>query len=127
MRKDHRRELYSPASPEAGQLPDAVGPDGVRVTLRAEPAIDRVRRWRFLFFTPPVLTDPARAYAGYRVAPGLVQRYLLRDRWAVDVEADNGERCRIPAKDRAAAVDYARQVHAGVEEQGVAFLRTFAR
>lgn len=126
MRKDHRRELYSPTSPEAGQLPDAVGPDGVRVTLRVEPAIDRLRRWRFLFFTPPVLTDPARAYAGYRLVPGFVQRRLLRDRWAVDIEADSGERCRISAKDRDEALDRARQVHEGVETQGVAFLRTFA-
>lgn len=127
MEKDHRRELYSPADPDAGQLPDAVGPDGVRVTLRVEPAIDRLRRLRFLVLTPPVATDPARAFVGYRWLPGLVQRHLLRDRWAVEVEADNGERCRIAAADRDEAVTHARAVHAGVEEHGVAFLGTWAR
>ncbi|MEI5672785.1 MULTISPECIES: hypothetical protein [unclassified Nocardioides] len=126
MPKDHRRELYSPTSPGAGELPDAVGPDGVRVTLRVEPALDRYLRWRFRLFTPPVLTDPVRAYAGYRLLPGLVQRHLLRDRWAVAVEADSGEHCRVVAADRDEAAAHARAIHDGVTGDGVAFLRTFA-
>lgn len=61
-------------------MPDVTGPDGVRVTLRVEPAGDRLRRWRFMFFTPRVLTDPL-----------------------------------------------ARQIHEGIQNEGVAFLKTFAR
>ena len=123
VRKDHRRELYSPASPDAASVAEAFGPDGVRVTFRVEPAIDRFRRWRFLFFTPPVLTDPARAYVGYRVLPDLVQRHLLRDRWAVDVEADTGERLWVRSTSRDAAIAAAGEIRVGVLREGVAFLR----
>ncbi|RNL61351.1 hypothetical protein EFK50_18540 [Nocardioides marmoriginsengisoli] len=126
MEKDHRRELYSPTSPDARQVPDVHGPDGVRVTLRVEPAVDRLLRMRFKLLTPPVLTDPASTYLDYRVLPRLVQKYVLRDAWAVDVEADNGEKCRVKASTREDAVEYARKIEAGVQEQGVAFLRTFA-
>jgi len=80
-----------------------------------------------MFFTPAVLTQPVDTYANYRVLPGLVQRYLLRDRWVVNVEVDSGERCRVRADNRTAAIEYARQIHEGVQEQGVAFLRSFAR
>lgn len=126
MATAHRRELYSPVSVTARQVPDVAGPDGVRVTLRVEPAVDRLRRWRFMFFTPPVLTQPVDAYVSYRILPDLVQKYLLRDRWAVDVEADSGERCRVKADTQAQAIDYARQIHEGVARQGVAFLQSFA-
>jgi hypothetical protein len=125
--KDHRRELYSPVSPGAVQVPDVAGPDGVRVTLRVEPAVDRLRRWRFKLFTPRVLTDPAATYVGYRILPDLVQKHLLRGCWAVEVEADGGERCRVSAANRDEAIEYARQIRSGVEDQGVPFLRTFAR
>jgi hypothetical protein len=127
MAKEHRREVYSPVSAKARQVPDVAGPDGVRVTLRVEPAVDRLRRWRFMFFTPPVLTQPVDAYVRYRVLPDLVQKYVLRDRWAVDVEADSGERCRVKADTQAQAIDYARQIHDGVAQEGVVFLRTFPR
>ena len=79
-----------------------------------------------MFFTPAVLTQPVDTYVNYRVLPDLVQKYLLRDRWAVEVEADSGERCRVEARTRTAAIDYARQIHDGVQEQGVAFLSSFA-
>jgi hypothetical protein len=127
VKKEHRRELYSPVSRDALRVPDVAGPDGVRVTLRVEPAVDRFRRWRFMVSTPAVLTDPAFAYVSYRVLPDLVQRFVLRDRWAVDVEADNGQRCRVGARSRDDAIDYARKIHDGVADAGVAFLRIFAR
>ena len=123
---DHRRELYSPSSPDAGQLPDTVGPDGVRVTLRVEPAVDRLRRWRYMWSTPAVLSDPVGTYVDYRTLPGIVQKHLLGDRWAVEVEADNGERCRVQATSRDEALGYAQQIHEGVTTDGVAFLKTFA-
>jgi hypothetical protein len=80
-----------------------------------------------MFFVPEPLTDPVGTAFDYGTLPGLVQRYLLRDRWAVDIEADNGERCRVSAPNRDQALAYARRIHAGVQEQGVAFLSTFAR
>jgi hypothetical protein len=123
---DHRRELYSPVSQSALQVPDVAGPDAVRVTMRVEPAVDRFRRWRFMISTPRVLTDPAETCLSYRVLPDLVQRYLLGDRWVVDVEADSGERCRVDSSTREEALAYAHQIHDGVKRQGVSFLRTFA-
>lgn len=96
------------------------------MTLRVEPAVDRFLRWRFLASTPPVLTDPAGAYVSYRLLPGWVQRHLLRDRWAVKVEADNGLRCLVKADNRSLAMEYAARVHDGVTNEGVGFLRTFA-
>lgn len=76
---------------------------------------------------PNVVSDPLKTYVSYRILPDLVQRHLLRDRWAIDIEADSGERCRVNAKTRKDAIGYARQIHAGVQEQGVVFLKTFAR
>lgn len=125
--KEHRRELYSPTSQGALQGPDVAGPDGVHVTLRVEPAVDRLRRWRFMLATPRVLTAPVDTYFSYRVLPDLVERYLLRDRWAVDIEADNGKRCRVRASTREDAITYARQIREGIAKEGVAFLNTFAR
>jgi len=127
MNGEHRREVYSPTSPDALQAPDATGPDGVRVTLRVEPAIDRFRRWRFKFFTPHVITDPVGTYLQYRLLPNLVQKHVLRDRWAVAVEADSGEHCLVKATSRDDATSYARLIHDGVQAQGVAFLRTFTK
>ncbi len=127
MKKDHRRELYSCTSQHALQLPDVAGPDAVRVTLRVEPAVDRFRRWRFMVSTPRVVTDPAATYVSYRVLPDLVQLHLLRDRWVIDVEADSGARCRVSAMTRGDAIEHARQIHDGVQQQGVAFLKTLAR
>jgi hypothetical protein len=127
VKKDHRRELYSPTSQDALRVPDVAGPDGVRVTLRVEPGVDRFRRWRFMFSTPQVVTDPATTYVSYRVLPDLVQRYVLRDRWAVVVEADSGAHCRVKATTREEAIEFAHQIHDGLAEQGVAFLKTFAR
>jgi hypothetical protein len=126
MTDHHRREIYSPTSPDAAQAPDATGPDGVRVTLRVEPAVDRYKRLRNMWFTPAVVMDPFGTYFDYRTLPGLVQKYVLRDRWAIDVEADNGDNCRVMANSREEALGYARQIHDGVVADGVVFLRTFA-
>ena len=79
-----------------------------------------------MWSTPAVLSDPVGTYLDYRTLPGLVQKYMLRDRWAVEVEADNGERCRVNAASRDEAIEYATKIHEGVVKGGVAFLRTFA-
>lgn len=126
MRKSHRRELYSPIDPAALDGGEVAGPDGVRVTLRVEPAIDRYRHWRSKLFTPHVITDPVGTYVSYRVLPDLVQQHLFRDSWRVNVEADSGERCLVKAKDRDHAIDLAKQIHTGIKAQGVAFIHTFA-
>lgn len=118
--------MYGPNSPGARQAPDATGPDGVRVTIRVEPAADRLLRMRLMFFTPPVLTDPARAYLDYRALPKFVQEKILRGRWVVRVEADSGEHCRVKANDQEGALSFARKICDGVETEGVSFLRTFA-
>ena len=101
-----------------------MGPDGVRVTLRVEPAIDRLRRWFNLVNTPDPFTPRAVARIEYQSVPGLIQRYLLRDQWVVDVESDSGERLRVPVAGRESAIERASQLHAGVQKEGVAFLRT---
>jgi hypothetical protein len=124
--KEHRRELYSADAIEERKVPDAYGPDGIRVTLRVAPAVERLRRWSLFAPTPNVLADPAGTYTQYGAIPDLIQRRLLGDGWAVDIEADSGERTRVKAADRETALEYARRIHDGVQEQGVAFLRTFA-
>lgn len=88
--------------------------------------MDRLKRLRNMWSVPAVLTDPAGTYLDYRTLPGLVQKYILRDRWAVAVEADNGESCRVQASSRDEAITYATKIHEGVAKDGVAFLRTFA-
>jgi hypothetical protein len=118
---------YATSSPSAGWLPGVAGPDGIHVTIRVEPAVDRLRRWRHLTSTPEPLTSPISTAFEYEVLPGLVQRYLFRDAWVVDVEADSGDRCRVKAETRDDAMNYARQIRAGVADTGVTFLRTFAR
>ena len=118
------QDPYSPTSPGACWLPDASGPDGVRVTLRVEPAVDRFLRWRRLLTTPRPITRPFATAFDYGTLPGLVQRHVLRDRWAVDVESDTGEHYRVKAAEREQAMMYAKQVHEGVESRGVSFLHT---
>lgn len=126
-RRTNPPDPYGTSSPNAGWLPEVAGPDGVHMTIRVEPAVDRLRRWRRMTSTPDPLTSPVATAFDYGVLPGLVQRYLLGNAWAVDVEADNGERCGVKAATRDDALQYARQVQAGVLDGGVAFLRTFAR
>lgn len=58
------------------------------------------------------------------MSPDLVQQYVLRDRWAVEVEADNGRRCRVQALTRDDAIVYARRIHDGIADQGVGFVST---
>lgn len=76
---------------------------------------------------PAPLTPRAVAELEYQGIPGLVQRWVLRGRWVVDVESDSGERQRISVDARADAIDEARRIHAGIQKDGVAFLRTLSR
>lgn len=116
--------MFSPASAGAAQLPDAVGPDRVPVSIRIEPAIDRYRRWRRMLTVPPVLTNPVGAVLSYQYAPGLMQKYVLKNRWAIDVEADSGEHYRVMAPGRERAIEAAQEIHQGVTTHGVVSLAT---
>lgn len=113
---------YPASSAGAGQLPDAFGPDGIRVTLRVEPAVDRWRRGLKMTTVPNPLTPAAIMRAEQGFVAGLAQRYVFGGRWVVDVEADSGRRLRIEEATRESAVATAKRIHAGVRECGVAFL-----
>lgn len=119
---DDPQDPYQATSAGAGWMPDVSGPDGVRVTIRIEPAVDRWRRWRNLITTPDPLAPAVVRRFDYQALPGLVQRYLLRDRWVVDVEADTGERCRVPAANQRDAIANAHRIHAGIQRDGLGFL-----
>jgi hypothetical protein len=119
---DDSQDPYQSASAGAGWMPDTSGPDGVRVTIRIEPAVDRWRRWRNLMTVPDALVPAAVTRFDYQTLPGLVQRYLFRDRWVVDVEADTGERCRVAAADQRGAIANAQRIHAGIQREGLGFL-----
>lgn len=105
---------------------EVVGPDSVPVTVRLEPALYRLLRWRRRVFTPPLLMDPIQSAIDYQLAPSFVQQRLLGGRWVVEVEADSGERVRVPGAARADALTYAQRILEGIKADGVGFLRTFA-
>ncbi|HEY0888193.1 MAG TPA: hypothetical protein VGE38_01105 [Nocardioides sp.] len=109
------------------RLPDARGPDGVPVTVRVEPAVARLRRWRRRLTLPNPLVDPFTKAVAYRHLPAPVQRRVLHTRWVVDIEADTGERCRLPATNRDEALARAHEVRASITRDGVDFLRTVVR
>jgi hypothetical protein len=101
-------------------LDDAFGPDGVRVTLCVEPAVERLIRERDAWLPPKltILPDPVRT-AARRLIPEFVQSRFLNDRWAVVIEADSGERARLIRDTRDAALARARTVSQLVHDTGV--------
>ena len=115
---------YPASSAGAGQLPDAFGPDGIRVSLRVEPAVDRWRRSWKRTVAPNPLVPVSVVRAEHGLVAGLAQRYALGGKWVVDVEADSGRRLRIEEATREAAIATAKRIHAGVRQHGVAFLET---
>lgn len=113
---------YPASSAGAGQLPDAFGPDGIRVSLRVEPAVDRWRRALKMTMAPNPRLPAAVVRAEQGFVAGLLQRYAFGGRWIVDVEADSGRRLRIGKPTRDDAIATAKRIHAGVGQRGVAFL-----
>jgi hypothetical protein len=104
-------------------LDDAFGPDGIRVTLCVEPAVQRLIRERDAWFSPKVtiFPDPVRI-AARRLLPELVQSRLLKGRWAVVIEADSGERLRLTRDTHDDALASARAIWQQVHDHGVSAL-----
>lgn len=91
---------------------------------RVEPVVDRWRRGVKLTAPPNPLVPEAVVRAEQSFVADLAQRYLLGDRWVVDVEADSGRRVRLARGSREEAIAAAKRIHAGVTARGVAFVKT---
>jgi len=104
-------------------LDDAFGPDGIRVTLCVEPAVERLMRERDAWTTPKftVFPDPIRI-AVRRLLPEVVQSRLLGARWAVVIEADSGEKLRLTRETHDDALATARSTWQQVHDRGVSAL-----
>lgn len=104
-------------------LDDAFGPDGVRVTICVEPAVERIvregRAWG-VFGPRPFESGWRRELR--KLWPAVVQETVLDDRWAVVVEADSGQRLRLTRASRDEALAAARAGWQAVQERGVAAL-----
>ncbi|GAA3535022.1 hypothetical protein [Nocardioides daeguensis] len=102
-------------------LDDAVGPDGIRVTIAIEPAVDRFVRAQDKLgsaLVVPVL-GPLTGGRGRK----LVQRAVFAGTWVVDVESDAGQRVRVRRPDRSRALDLAKATWRDVVARGVVALR----
>lgn len=87
-------------------LTDAVGPDGIRVTIAIEPAVDRLVRAQDKLGASLVVPflGALTGGRGRKVA----QRVLLAGAWVVDVESDAGQRARVRRPDHASALALAK-------------------
>jgi hypothetical protein len=101
-------------------LDDAYGPDGVRVTVGVERAVDRLVRERDSWTTPRygLFPDPTRNVVR-NVLPQVLQVLFFKHRWAVVIEADSGERRRLTRPTHDEAMDAAKSVWHRVTEKGV--------
>jgi len=98
-------------------LDDAFGPDGVRVTVAVEQAADRSLRRRDSWYGPNLINPVSRWLR--KKNDQFVQKYLFDDAWAVDVEADSGERARVIRPTREGAQSLALSFRSEVIERGV--------
>lgn len=111
----------------AGLFPATAGPDGVAVSVLVEPAATRMLRLYRSVHTPPVLTNPLRAWWENRIANGIAQDREVRGTWVVDVETDGGQHFRIKVASRADAIAQANEIHVGVKKDGAGYLTRFER
>ena len=104
-----------------GFLPDVAGPDGVRISVRIEPAVARLVRIRDLWTTP----KPWFMFNGVVRAsePVLAQSRFFKGQWVIDVESDDGDRRRLRYPSRADAFSDADRVCEVLRSNGVAGLR----
>jgi hypothetical protein len=112
-------------------LDDAFGPDRIRVTVAVEPAVDRLVRERDAWLVPrwgwlSSRLFPAR-WRPWNVLPGLVQKDMLHDSWAVMVEADSGQRVRLLRSTRDEAWLLATSIVESVRQRGVPALADLRR
>jgi hypothetical protein len=104
-------------------LDDAFGPDGIRVTLCVEPAVERLIRERDAWTTPKFTLFPAPMRTTVRrFLPEVVQSRLLGGRWAVVIEADSGEKLRLIRETHDDALATARSTWQEVHDHGVSAL-----
>ena len=101
-------------------LDDVCGPDGIRVTVGIEPAVARLVRERDAWTVPKLglFPDPTRNVVR-NALPELLQSLVFKNRWAVVIEADSGQRRRLTRSSRDEALDVARSVWRRVKEVGV--------
>jgi hypothetical protein len=102
-------------------LQDAFGPDGIRVTVGIEPAVERLVREYYSWVGLRDYLDPVKR-ALQSLLPGYVQSRLLKDRWAILVEADSGRRVRLVRSTREQAFTVAEGIRRNVQQQGVRVL-----
>jgi len=105
-------------------LPDAVGPDDVRVTVAVEPAVERLRRELAQWVVPRLSLLP-RGLQPWNWVPAFIQSAVLHDAWVVVVEADSGLRLRLSRPNRGKALQTATWLCEEVRERGVAALDEF--
>ncbi len=98
-------------------LTDAVGPDGVRVTIAIEPAVDRLVRAQDKLGASLVVPflGPLTGGRGRKVA----QQVLFAGAWVVDVETDSGQRVRVSRADHSCALELAKVIWRDVRARGV--------
>lgn len=101
-------------------LDDAFGPDGIRVTVAIEPTVERLVRERDAWTTPRcgLLPHPARN-ALRNALPGILQSLVFKNKWAVVIEADSGQRVRLTRATRDEAFATASEVRHRIQERGV--------
>ncbi len=102
-------------------LDDAFGPDGIRVTIGVEPAVQRWVRARDQWTAPLFGWWPSR-WQPRNLLPVLIQQRLLKNAWAVNIESDSGVRVRLVRPTREEAGTAARSVSASVLQHGVSAL-----
>ena len=99
-------------------LEDAFWPDGVRVTIAIEPAVDRFVRAQDKAGGSIILPSLG-ALTGCR-GRDLTQRVVFGGAWTVDIETDAGKRVRVRRPDRASALALAKATWRAVSEGGAA-------
>jgi hypothetical protein len=102
-------------------LDDAFGPDGIRVTIAVEPAVQRWIRARDQWTAPLFGWLPSR-WQPRNLLPVVIQQRILKNAWAVNVESDSGVRVRLVRPTREAAWSAARTVSESVLQHGVSAL-----
>lgn len=98
-------------------LEDSFGPDGIRVTIAVAHAVDRLVRWREKLGLRE-WQIPGNRWFNNRLAH-VTQRTLMQGRWAVEIEADSGQRAYITVADEQAARALARSISDDVVQRGV--------
>jgi hypothetical protein len=108
-------------------LDDAFGPDGIRVTICVECAVDRLVRERDAWGLNPFYFFFRRVQeAAQSAMVNAIQATLLRDRYAVLIEADSGQRLRLVRPSHQEAVGVAKDTWHAVRERGVVALKGLA-